>query len=162
MKKRRKGPPEPVGSLVERVHAKVGGTDTAYLRVFTAWEKVVSDRVYDNARPARLQQGKLVVHTATSAWASALQLDTENILEGLRARVPRVPVTSLVFRVGALPPAPPRAPKRRPPPVLRPVTDLPEDVARALARIGNDDLRDAVARAAAAGLAKPERDTGGR
>lgn len=155
--RRRRGPPERVGALVERVYPK-GGLDDAHApRVFATWAKIVPARVYDNARPVRLRRGALVVHTATSAWASVLQLEGEGLLAALRARVPGAPVAKLVFRVGALPPAPPAAPKRPKLGALRPVTELPEDVARALARIGDDALRDAVARAAAAGLARRPR-----
>lgn len=142
-----------VGTLVEGVYPKDALDDAQAARVFAAWAKVVPQRVVDNARPVRLRRGALVVHTATSAWASVLQLDGEKILEALRARLPGAPVTKVVFRVGALPPAPPAEPKRRQSVALRPVTELPEDVARELARIRDDDLRDAVARAASAGLA---------
>jgi hypothetical protein len=155
-------PPERVGTLVGRVVPQGDVEDAPLLRVYAIWEKVVSERVYDNARPVHLKHGALIVNTATSAWASALQLESERILEGLRKHLPSVAVRKLVFRPGALPPTPPRAPKRRPPPVLRPVTELPEEIARALAHIADDDVRDAVARAASAGLAKRGREPGAR
>lgn len=153
----RKTDPVAVGEVIDRVRPKGRFDDPATSRVFGLWAQIVPRRVAENARPVALRRNVLVVHTSTSAWASVLSLEGEQIFAALRARLPDVPVKKLLFRAGPLPPMP--LPVEEPPrSVPPPATKLPEAVARALARIGDDDLRAAVGRAAAMGIARSERD----
>lgn len=149
---------DPVGiaELIERVQPKGTLEDPHTSRVFGAWATLVPRRVAQNTRPVRLRRGILVVHTATSAWSNVLSLEGGQILAALHKRLPEVPVKKLLFRVGPLPPMtlPAEKPSHPPPP---PLTELPEVVARELVRIGDDDLRSAVARAAAVGLRRSGR-----
>jgi hypothetical protein len=96
----------------------------------------------------------LTVHTTTASWANALSLESGQIIARLRLRIPDVSVQRIVFRVGRLPQLPDTVTEEKPHVKLLPVTQLPEDVARELARIGNDGLREAVAHAASISLAE--------
>lgn len=122
--------------------------------VHSFWCRSVPERVVQNARPAHLTRGTLTVHTKSAAWANTLQLESETLLLAMRARYPHCGVTRLVFRVGRLPDLP--LPVRPPPPKAPaiPVSELPEPVARELARIQDDRLRSAVHRAIAMGLSE--------
>jgi hypothetical protein len=124
------------------------------MRIFGSWYKVVSTRILDNARPVQYRGGVLTIHTATAAWANALSFESVQLIAKLHARVPDVPLQRIAFRVGRLPELPERpaleAPARR----LVPLRALPEDLARELARIHHDGLRDTVARAAAISLSE--------
>jgi hypothetical protein len=102
--------------------------------------------VLANAGPVRFRDGVLTVHTSTSAWADVLSLDTPEILPKMRARLSGIELKRIAFRSG------PFTPPKRPPPSPKPehidLSALPQVVAKELAYISHDRLRDAVARAA--------------
>lgn len=124
------------------------------MRLFGAWSKVVSERISRNARPVSFRQGVLNVHTTTAAWANALTFESTRIITKLRMRVKDVSVQRITFRMGKLPEVPELIRPQQPPPRLCPVSELPESVARELARIGNDGLREAVTRAVTTSLSE--------
>lgn len=149
---RKRGSMEALSSLVPKIYPGREPDEAHAMRVFAAWSKLVSDRILQNARPVMFRAGVLHVNTASSTWANALSLESDSLLARMRGRVPGCRVRSLRFRVGPLPPLGPEVFAPPPRARLRPVTDLPEDVARELARIADDELRDVVARAAAVSL----------
>lgn len=108
-------------------------------------------RIAKNARPVELRRGTLIVHTRTTAWAQELSFHEADLLASIRKRV--AAVRRLRIRVGQMPP-PPKPPKP-PAPKVTPlvVGQLPGDVARALARVNDDRLRDALTKAACTSLA---------
>ncbi|MBN1655122.1 MAG: DUF721 domain-containing protein [Deltaproteobacteria bacterium] len=122
------------------------------LRAFAWWRDIVTPRIFKNARPARLWRGVLTIHTSTSAWANLLQYDSESYLAEIIKRAPEAKIKAIRFRVGPVPPIQQPRQEKSAPPASPPITDLPEVVARALAKISNDKVRNAVAKAAAAGL----------
>ena len=63
-----------------------------------------------------------------------------------------------VHRVGPFPAALPRKEKPKPAYVALPVHALPGDVARALAQVGDDSLRDALTKAACTSLSQTRTD----
>ncbi len=144
-----------LSSLLLQAYPGKSKEELQAVRVFGAWAKALSVRIVRNAQPVKLLRGTLTVHTATSAWANTLQLETDALLAALQRKVPDVRVRKLVFRVGPMPNAATIIALEEPPPKTVPMTTLPDDVARELARIGDDELREAVARAAAVGLAEP-------
>ena len=125
------------------------------IRAFTWWRHAVPPRVYERARPVRISHGVLHVHTATAAWAAELDHLRESLLESVQKQAPHAGIRELRFRVGALPPMPrsTRPPKQRPP-EAPPVSIFPEELARELARVGDDELRDAIGRAAGVSLSR--------
>ncbi len=108
-------------------------------------------RIAQHARPVDLKRGTLTIHTRTAAWAQELSFHEADLLAAIRARIGAV--TRLRIRVGPMPP-PPKPPKP-PPPKVEPlrVGQLPSDVARALAHVDDDALRDALTKAACTSLA---------
>jgi hypothetical protein len=148
---------EGLASLLPKVYPSSEPEQARAQRIFAAWGRIVPPRVLKNARPVSFRNGILMVHTATSAWANVLSFETDEILAKLKARVPGSKVRLLRLRTGPLPrdwdPPPPKS--VRPP--LRPLAVLPEDVAGELARRGDDDQRDTIARAAALSLSGEKR-----
>ncbi len=162
MARRKRGGISHISGLVARAYPRREPPDISAMRAFAWWCKAVPVRVVKNARPVSLNRGVLTVHTSTSAWANTLQLESERFLQAIARQAPEAAIKKIRFRVGALPdmPLPPRKNRELPPP--KPLVELPESVARELAGIANDEVRDAVARAVSTGLAErvAERATG--
>jgi hypothetical protein len=76
------------------------------------------------------------------------------LLEKIKRSAPDTRIRKLVFRAGPMPEA--ALPLPHTPLVARggiPLRDLPDDIARGLARIHHDELREAVKKAVSVGLA---------
>jgi hypothetical protein len=117
------------------------------------WREAVGGRIADKAKPVSLSGGVLLLRVSTSVWAHELSLLADEVSARLRER--GVEVQQLRFQVGSLP-AVERPPERR---VSRPVPvprELPPDVVRGLAQVGDPTLRAAIARAAKSNLAWQE------
>lgn len=108
------------------------------------WEAAVGTKIAERARPTRLERGVLTVTAATAAWSNELSMLAAPIVEKLRGF--GIDVRELRFRVGALDPTPRLA--RRPPKVAPSPAPLGRDLQRSLADVPDDDLRDAIERAA--------------
>jgi hypothetical protein len=145
---------ENLSALVAKVYPGRAPEELAAVRVFGAFIRALSPRVLKNARPVRFGRGVLTVHTVNSAWASSLQLESESILMRITRLTPGLRLSKLVFRSGPLPDAALPMPPDEPPKRSVALEKLPEDIARALAHIHDDTLREAVARAALMGLAE--------
>jgi hypothetical protein len=160
MMRRRRGLLVGLSDLIPKVYPGSEPEEAKSLRVFGAYGRSVSARVLENARPVRFQEGVLMVNTSTSTWANALSLESTQILSDTRRRARGVKVNKIVFRTGPLPLMPPTAPIA---PKLVPIAldQLPDQVARELAGINDDALRDAVTRAAVTSLSlktEPKKD----
>jgi hypothetical protein len=153
-KERRGGDLALLSDLVREVYPSREPADAAAIRVFAWWRRAVPERVYMRARPTRLANGTLWVHTATSAWAAELTHLNEQLLASVQKRAPEAGVRTIRFRVGPLPELP-RSTRPEPPrqtPVALAV--LPESLARALAAIHDDDLREAIGQAASIAMGR--------
>lgn len=145
---------ESVSALVARVYPGRSREELDAVRAFGAFMRALSQRILRNARPVKLSRGTLFVNTSNSAWANSLQLESESLLAKLKRTAPDARIRKLVFRAGPLPDA--ALPLPHTPLVVTkgiPLKELPSEIARELARIHNDDVREAVARAASVGLA---------
>ena len=72
-------------------------------RLRKAWADVVGEDAAVRTRPAGLEQGVLTVHVASAALKHHLStFRRDEILDGLRRRVPGVPLEEVRFRVGDL------------------------------------------------------------
>jgi hypothetical protein len=153
MTKRKRGGMEAISALVARAYPSREPAELSAMRAFSWWNKVVPTNVLKNARPVRLYRGSLTVHTATSSWANSLQCESEQILAAIREHAPEANLKKILFRVGPLPEL--LVPTRQPKPSVKamPLTELPESIARELSKIRDSRVREAVARAAAVGLA---------
>jgi hypothetical protein len=145
---------ENLSVLVAKVYPSKNRDDLDAVRAFGAFMRALSPRVIRNARPVKLWRGTLTVNTSNSAWANSLQLESTALLAKIKRIVPDVRIRKLAFRSGPLPDA--ATPLPHTPLVAAKqiaLRELPEEVARELARIHNDEVREAVAKAVAVGLA---------
>lgn len=145
---------ENLSALVARVYPGRSREELDAVRAFGAFMRALSPRILRNARPVKLMRGTLIVHTSNSAWANSLQLECESLLAKLKRVAPDARIRKLLFRAGPLPEAALPLPHT---PLIKnsgiPLKELPEEIARELARIHNDEVREAVAKAASVGLA---------
>jgi hypothetical protein len=151
---RRQGGIANLSTLVARVYPGRSREELDAVRAFGAFMRALSPRILRNARPVKLFKGTLVVNTSNSAWANSLQLESESLIAKLKRAAPEARIRKLVFRAGPLPDA--AIPLPHTPLVPNtgiPLKELPEEIARELARIHNDELREAVAKAISMGLA---------
>jgi hypothetical protein len=147
---------ENLAVLVAKVYPGQSREDLDAVRAFGAFMRALSTRVLNNARPVRLLRGTLFVHTSNSAWANSLQLESSALLAKIKRVAPDARIRRLSFRSGPMPEAALPAPYTPLPPREIELRELPEEVARELAHIRDDALREAVTRAAAVGLAEPK------
>jgi hypothetical protein len=143
---------EPIGDEVRRELARFGPA-AGMTEIVEAWPAAVGEAIAQNAWPARIgRDGTLHVHTADAIWAFELGHRAHEIAERLgvgRIRFVPGPLPTYSEESGEGRPAPPRP--------------GPEHLARAAslaAEIEDEELREAVARAAAASLARQSDDRG--
>jgi predicted nucleic acid-binding Zn ribbon protein len=153
-KERRHGEPQSISDLVRQVYPSREPADAAAIRVFAWWRRAVPERVYMRARPVLLRGGTLWVHTATSAWSAELTHVKEQLLASVQKHAPEAGVRGIRFRVGPLPELPTSTRPERPRQTPVAVAVLPEPLARALAAIDDDDLREAIGEAASIALGR--------
>lgn len=146
-----------LGGLMRKVYPAHAPDEAHAIRLLGCWGRVVSERILANARPVHYRGAVLTVHTTSASWANALSLEAPALMGKLRVRAPDVPLQRLVFKVGRLPDLPEQIKPQPPPPQLLALDALPEDVARELARVNNDGLRERLARAITISLAEPVR-----
>ena len=147
------GPLRPIEDDVRRELARFGPA-AGIGDIVAAWPECVGAGIAANAWPARLaRDGGLHVSTSSSAWAFELTQLASSILERLQERLGESAPASLRFAPGPVPEAGPEPVE----PLERTVPRVSEadraEGARIAASIENEDLREAVARAAEASLA---------
>jgi len=143
---------EPLGDEVKRELGRFGPQGRIG-DVVSAWPGAVGPEIARNAWPARFQRdGTLVVHARDAVWAFEL---TQRAAE-IASRLPSAP--PLKFVPGPIP-EPPAAPSAEPP--SEPPEATPEhaaEAARWAAAIDDAELRELVAGAARASLARAADD----
>ncbi|HVM16109.1 MAG TPA: DUF721 domain-containing protein [Gaiellaceae bacterium] len=123
--------------------------------VVAAWPAAVGEAIARNAWPARLaRDGTLHVATSSSAWAFELAQLAPELLGRLREAVGDAAPAALRFAPGSLPDRAPAASEQAPRQAVEPGPEDRELAAALAAGIEDEALRDLVARAAAASLAR--------
>ena len=141
---------ERIGDEVRRELARFGPS-AGMTEIVAAWPEAVGEAIAQNAWPARIaRDGTLHVHAADAIWAFELGQRAQEIAE-------RVGVERIRFAPGPLPafseePATQRAAAPEPHP------EHLEQAASLTAGIEDEELREAVARAVAASLARESSD----
>jgi hypothetical protein len=143
--------------LAEGVRTELGrlGPQAAIGRIAEAWPAAVGEQIARNAWPARIaRDGTLHVHTSSSTWAFEL----EQLAADIRTRLGEFAPPRLRFAPGPLP-EPDTPPTEEPAAqVVQPSSEDHDAAVQLAARIGDEKLRNLVARAAAASLAKARSD----
>ena len=139
-----------IGEDVRRELLRFG--PTAELgEIVARWAESVGDAISRNAWPARIQRdGTLVVHAGSAAWAFELTQLEARVLESLGELAPR----RLRFVPGPLPARAPVSPVEATRERVRVSTEDRTTAAALAAPLADDELRELVARAAAASLSR--------
>jgi hypothetical protein len=147
-----------IGSEVERELARGGSRDALPLAAVTsAWPTAVGETVARQAWPLRIgRDGTLHVATSSATWAFELDRLAPEILERLATQLAAGQTPSkLRFAVGPVPePAGSEDDPATSPPAPLPTREDIVAAEAAAAAIDDPDLRELVARAARASLAK--------
>ena len=142
---------EPVGDAIRNALEALGGEPSNTHSLEQAWPAVVGPENARVAWPARLgRDGTLHVNARDATWAFQLGMLAEEILANLRAELGEAAPTALRFAPGPLPEAPSGTAPRR-------IEPSPEDHASGAAiaaEVEDPELRELVARTAAASLAR--------
>jgi hypothetical protein len=140
---------------VRRELARFGPVDGSIVEIVRAWPEVVGETVARNAWPARLaRDGTLHVNTASSTWAFELGRLGETILAQLREELGDATPPTLRFAPGPVP-EPDAAGSAEAPQRLPDVAvEHRVEGRRIAASIEDEELREVVARAAAASLSR--------
>lgn len=151
---------ERLDGSVRRALKGVGVPDAGQLAELTAaWPAAVGDAISRAAWPQRISRdGTLVVATVSSTWAFELGRMGPEMLEKLREAIPAAAPSGLKFVPGPVPEPPAVLPEQRRP---SPVQVAPEDeraAAELTGGVSDSELRESIARAAAASLARARDD----
>ena len=141
---------EPLGDQIRAELSRVGADSGAAEDAVTAWPAAVGDEIARNAWPARTQpHGTLVVHVRDAIWGFELTQRAGEISERLPGR-PR-----LRFTPGPVPETVSEPPPPAPPEVS---PEQAREAAELAAGIVDPDLRESVAKAIKAALARAPHD----
>jgi len=134
---------------------RFGPVDGDMVGIVRAWPKAVGETVARNAWPARLtRDGTLHVNTASATWAFELGRLVATILDQLRPELGETTPPALRFAPGPIPEPEAEAAEQRAPPRPKIGSEHRAEAAEIAAGIEDEELRELVARAAAASLAR--------
>jgi hypothetical protein len=145
---------EPIGDEVRREVGRFGPS-FGMAELVAAWPEAVGPAVARNAWPARIaRDGTLHVATSSSAWAFELAQLAPQIGERLRAALGKGAPASLRFAAGHLPEPGSEAREEVSRDIPQPGPEERRLAASLTAGMADEELRELVARAAAASLAR--------
>jgi hypothetical protein len=147
--------------LGEDAHRELARFESApgLLELVAAWPHAVGTEIARNAWPARLaRDGTLHVSTSSSTWAFELTQLEQDVLARLRRSVAGGVPKKLRFAPGPLPAPGAEAASELSPEPLVASAEARSQAASLTAEIENEELRESVARAAAASLERAAAD----
>ncbi len=133
--------------------AEIAKEANLLLPICKRWVQTVPERVLRNAQPARVRFGVLYVNTRTAPWAQELTSMKTSLLAAIR-KATNNRIIDIRFQVGPLPLPGIRQsePVRHVDPTKVNLHSVPQETARVLASIPDDELRQALLLAACATL----------
>ena len=144
---------------VRRELSRFGPVDGSIVEIVRAWPEVVGETVARNAWPARLaRDGTLHVNTASSTWAFELGRLGETLLAQLREKLGDATPPTLKFAPGPVPEPDAAGSGATPPRRPHVAAEHRAEAGRIAASIEDEELRELVARAAAASLSRGAED----
>jgi hypothetical protein len=144
-----------IGGDVRRELERFGPTAAGMSELVSAWPELVGEQIARNAWPSRLaRDGTLHVATSGSAWAFELTQLAPELLARLREGLGDLAPRALRFGPGKLPDLAPEGAESPARPVPQPSAADVERASELASAIGDENLREVVAKAAAASLAR--------
>lgn len=90
------------GILKEVVENLTASKTTGVMRVYALWPGVVGMKFAKHTKPATLHKGRLIVNVSESAWLYQINLQKEQILQGLQKKLGVDEVQTIQFRIGVI------------------------------------------------------------
>jgi hypothetical protein len=138
----------PVGELAEQTLRKIVPEERVRLvRMQLVWDDVMPIRLRGVAAPAAVDGETLVVHVRDNQWLHELAYLRSDLLARVQQHCPRGRVGTLKLRVGQVPEPPPPIPPAAPAERVRLPMQPPGETLDAIAAVGDDGLRHAIATA---------------
>jgi hypothetical protein len=148
-----------IGSDVQRELERFGPLAAGMSELVVAWPALVGEQIARNAWPSRLgRDGTLHVATSGSTWAFELTQLAPELLQRLREALGDLAPQALRFGPGKLPERSPQTNEAPARPVVRPGAAEAKRASELAASIEDENLREVVAKAAAASLARAADD----
>lgn len=86
--RRRKGRPEPIGSLLERLFIKKGWESKLLeQKLISQWAYIVGAQLAQRSRPLKLHNGRLSIIVQNSAWLTQLQFMKLEIIDKIKEKL---------------------------------------------------------------------------
>lgn len=147
-----------LGHEVQRELARVEGSEGGMADVVAAWPQAVGTAVAANAWPARLaRDGTLHIAASSSSWAWELTALAPSLLARLAdSLAPASPPARLRFAVGQVPERAGETPALAA--ACAPAADVSREAAQIAAAIEDPEVREVLARAAAAAFGRGSAD----
>ena len=137
------GGPRPLGALIPRLtRPAFRRKSPAGAQLMADWAEIIGPALSDVTAPQRLTGGTLTLACAGTVAMELTHLAPQ-IIQRINAHLGRAAVDRLRFV--QLPPAGGRPPRRR---ASEPIEPLPDSIQERLDSVGDDDLREALARLA--------------
>ena len=70
--------------------------------IWEVWDDVVGPAIAEHAQPSNITKKTLRVHVAEPIWLQELEFVADTIREKLNARLGRIAVDKVIFRLGSL------------------------------------------------------------
>ncbi len=133
---------EAIGGIIGSLWKTKGWQERlAGRRIWKVWEEAVGPEVARRAQPADFGRGRLTVRVTNSVWMQQLRLQARYLKRSLNRALGEELVKEITFRLG---PVRSKTSESRPPVVVP--TEVKEALARELAHIEDEDLREAFLR----------------
>ena len=153
-KRGRKESPVPLGMVLHPyIHRSGLIPKIRETRILEDWEQIVGRGVAEATEPARLQNRSLQIKTANSVWSQQLQFHKKLILQKVNEFLGEPFLQDLRFILGEKTKAGPRGKKREAIPIRELKKEEKERIEREVGCLKDGEMREALARLFARGLA---------
>lgn len=73
-----------------------------FIRIREIWNDTVGNMMANDAQPAALKNGQLIVYVTSSSWIYHLQFLKNEFIQKLNSRLGRAAVKDIIFKVGSV------------------------------------------------------------
>jgi predicted nucleic acid-binding Zn ribbon protein len=101
--RKRRYEPQPIGEVLNELAARYGlGQSLALEQLQEAWNETVGPDIAPFTKAVGIKGGQLEVVVAASVWVQELNYQKDDLMAGLRERMPKSKIRGLRFKVGPI------------------------------------------------------------